>query len=254
ELKNLRPHLCATAERLNTQYDVIVCIYETTKKIVDAGVYASMFKDLQRRLQRDTKKTVDARVHASSMRHRSELKAQPVEVNVIIVLPPTPTPERLHHSKTSLGTNPGAYAKELMRTCEDIVLDTNNVSVTNPVELLCRGVKETSMSGSSNIWIANFNGQEPNKLLGWAYYTAKSVASAPELDITSEFQNVLGQGNDETRVEADATYAQRLQLQEASFSSSMLDSQTLTNPPSFFTKKIQQQTCCLCLEMHEYYS
>ncbi|GKD12193.1 retrovirus-related pol polyprotein from transposon TNT 1-94, partial [Tanacetum coccineum] len=140
ELKNLRPHLCATAERLNTQYDVIVCIYETTKKIVDAGVYASMFKDLQRRLQRDTKKTVDARVHASSMRHRSELKAQPVEVNIV-------------------STNPGAYAKELMRTCEDIVLDTNNVSVTNPVELLCRGVKETSMSGSSNIWIANFNGQ-----------------------------------------------------------------------------------------------
>ncbi|GJT48358.1 retrovirus-related pol polyprotein from transposon TNT 1-94 [Tanacetum coccineum] len=44
---------------------------------------STMFKDLQRRLQRDTKKTVDARVHASSMRHRSELKAQPVEVNVV---------------------------------------------------------------------------------------------------------------------------------------------------------------------------
>ncbi|PWA98361.1 PPM-type phosphatase domain-containing protein [Artemisia annua] len=57
------------------------------------------------------------------------------------------------------GTNPGAYAKELMRTCEDIVLDTSNVPVTNPVELLCRGVKETSMSGSSNILIANFDGQ-----------------------------------------------------------------------------------------------
>nr|GEU32998.1 probable protein phosphatase 2C 62 [Tanacetum cinerariifolium] len=57
------------------------------------------------------------------------------------------------------GTNPGAYAKELMRTCEDIVLDTGNVPVTNPVELLCRGVKETSMSGSSNVLIANFDGQ-----------------------------------------------------------------------------------------------
>ncbi|GJU45251.1 hypothetical protein Tco_1202517 [Tanacetum coccineum] len=67
-----------------------------------------MFKDLQRRLQRDAKKTVDARVHASSMRHRS-----------------------------AASTNPGAYAKELVRTCEDIVLDTNNVSVTNHVELLC---------------------------------------------------------------------------------------------------------------------
>ncbi|GJU18817.1 hypothetical protein Tco_1146783 [Tanacetum coccineum] len=68
-------------------------------------------KDLQRRLQRDAKKTVDARVHASSMRHRS-----------------------------AASTNPGAYAKELVRTCEDIVLDTNNVSVTNHVELLCRNV------------------------------------------------------------------------------------------------------------------
>ncbi|GJX27255.1 hypothetical protein Tco_0233551, partial [Tanacetum coccineum] len=36
-----------------------------------------------RRLQRDIKKTVDARVHASNMRHRSELKAQPVEINVV---------------------------------------------------------------------------------------------------------------------------------------------------------------------------
>ncbi|GJX07298.1 hypothetical protein Tco_0195230 [Tanacetum coccineum] len=57
------------------------------------------------------------------------------------------------------GTNPGAYAKELMRTYEDIVSDTINVSVTNVVEILCKDVKETSMSGSSNVLIANFNGQ-----------------------------------------------------------------------------------------------
>ncbi|GJZ74400.1 hypothetical protein Tco_0638546, partial [Tanacetum coccineum] len=57
-------------------------------------------------------------------------------------------------------TNLGAYAKELMKTCVDILLDTNEVSVTNPVELMCRGVKETSMSVSSNVLIANFHGQE----------------------------------------------------------------------------------------------
>lgn len=49
-----------------------------------------------------------------------------------------------------------------MRTCEEIVSvsdATSNVPMTSPVELLCRGVKETNMSGSSNIMIANFNGQ-----------------------------------------------------------------------------------------------
>ncbi|KAJ0743919.1 putative protein-serine/threonine phosphatase [Helianthus annuus] len=57
------------------------------------------------------------------------------------------------------GTGPGVYAHELMKTCEEIVLDTCSVTVTNPVELLCRGVKETNMSGSSNVLLANFNGQ-----------------------------------------------------------------------------------------------
>ncbi|XP_023751115.1 probable protein phosphatase 2C 62 [Lactuca sativa] len=60
------------------------------------------------------------------------------------------------------GTDPGVYAQELMRTCEEIVSvsdATSNVPMTSPVELLCRGVKETNMSGSSNIMIANFNGQ-----------------------------------------------------------------------------------------------
>ncbi|PWA78502.1 actin-like ATPase superfamily protein [Artemisia annua] len=52
------------------------------KNIVLSGG-STMFKDFQRRLQRDTKKIVDARVHASSMRNNSELKAQPVEVNVV---------------------------------------------------------------------------------------------------------------------------------------------------------------------------
>ncbi|KAL4588511.1 hypothetical protein LXL04_001402 [Taraxacum kok-saghyz] len=58
------------------------------------------------------------------------------------------------------GTDPGVYAQELMRTCKDIVLNnTSSVALTNPVDLLCRGVKETNMSGSSNILIANFSGQ-----------------------------------------------------------------------------------------------
>lgn len=35
-----------------------------------------MFKDFQRRLQRDTKKIVDARVLASSARHGSEVKVK----------------------------------------------------------------------------------------------------------------------------------------------------------------------------------
>ncbi|KAL9993163.1 putative protein-serine/threonine phosphatase [Helianthus debilis subsp. tardiflorus] len=57
------------------------------------------------------------------------------------------------------GTGPGVYAQELMKTCEEIVLDTCSIPVTNPVELLCRGVKETNMSGSSNVLLANFSGQ-----------------------------------------------------------------------------------------------
>ncbi|GJW32474.1 linoleate 13S-lipoxygenase 3-1, chloroplastic-like protein, partial [Tanacetum coccineum] len=65
-----------------------------------------------------------------------------------------------------LCTNLGAYAKELMHTCVDIVLDNNEVSMTNPVELMCRGVKETSMSVSSNFLIANFHGQEAIKSKG----------------------------------------------------------------------------------------
>lgn len=58
------------------------------------------------------------------------------------------------------GTVPGVYAHELMKTCEELVFNTTiNVPITNPVELLCRSVKDTNMSGSSNILIANFNGQ-----------------------------------------------------------------------------------------------
>ncbi|KAI3715783.1 hypothetical protein L6452_22770 [Arctium lappa] len=57
------------------------------------------------------------------------------------------------------GTVPGVYAQELLRTCEEIVLDASSAPMSNPVELLCRGVKETNMSGSSNVLIANFNDQ-----------------------------------------------------------------------------------------------
>ena len=57
------------------------------------------------------------------------------------------------------GTDPGVYAQELMRTCEEIILDTSRAPISNPVELLCRGVKETNMSGSSSVLIANFKDQ-----------------------------------------------------------------------------------------------
>ncbi|MFS7986374.1 hypothetical protein Hanom_Chr11g01009581 [Helianthus anomalus] len=38
-------------------------------------------------------------------------------------------------TKLGTGTGPGVYAQELMKTCEEIVLDTS-VLVTNPLELL----------------------------------------------------------------------------------------------------------------------
>ncbi|XP_028058438.1 actin-related protein 3 isoform X2 [Camellia sinensis] len=44
---------------------------------------STMFKDFHRRLQRDLKKIVDARVLASDARLGGEIKAQPVEVNVV---------------------------------------------------------------------------------------------------------------------------------------------------------------------------
>ncbi|VFQ87677.1 unnamed protein product [Cuscuta campestris] len=52
------------------------------KNIVLSGG-STMFKDFQRRLQRDLKKIVDARVLASDARLGGEIKAQPVEVNVV---------------------------------------------------------------------------------------------------------------------------------------------------------------------------
>ncbi|KAJ9538309.1 hypothetical protein OSB04_031042, partial [Centaurea solstitialis] len=57
------------------------------------------------------------------------------------------------------GTDPGVYAQELMRTCEEIILDTSRAPISNPVELLCRGVKETNTLGSSSVLIANFEDQ-----------------------------------------------------------------------------------------------
>ncbi|KAK8636735.1 hypothetical protein V6N13_124473 [Hibiscus sabdariffa] len=52
------------------------------KNIVLSGG-STMFKDFHRRLQRDLKKIVDARVFASDAWHIGEVKAQPVEVNVV---------------------------------------------------------------------------------------------------------------------------------------------------------------------------
>lgn len=42
-----------------------------------------MFKDFNRRLQRDIKKIVDARLLSSHARLGGEVRAQPVEVNVV---------------------------------------------------------------------------------------------------------------------------------------------------------------------------
>ncbi|KAK6139180.1 hypothetical protein DH2020_027077 [Rehmannia glutinosa] len=52
------------------------------KNVVLSGG-STMFKDFHRRLQRDLKKIVDARVLASDARLGGEIKAQPVEVNVV---------------------------------------------------------------------------------------------------------------------------------------------------------------------------
>ncbi|KVH95686.1 actin-related protein 3-like [Cynara cardunculus var. scolymus] len=52
------------------------------KNIVLSGG-STMFKDFQRRLQRDVKKIVNARVRASYARSNREVKAHPVEVNVV---------------------------------------------------------------------------------------------------------------------------------------------------------------------------
>ncbi|KAK8310417.1 hypothetical protein V6Z12_D02G185200 [Gossypium hirsutum] len=52
------------------------------KNIVLSGG-STMFKDFHRRLQRDLKKIVDARVLASDTRLGGEVKAHPVEVNVV---------------------------------------------------------------------------------------------------------------------------------------------------------------------------
>ncbi|CAI9775345.1 unnamed protein product [Fraxinus pennsylvanica] len=52
------------------------------KNVVLSGG-STMFKDFNRRLQRDLKKIVDARFQSSDARIRGEVKAQPVEVNVV---------------------------------------------------------------------------------------------------------------------------------------------------------------------------
>ncbi|KAJ3675480.1 hypothetical protein LUZ60_004522 [Juncus effusus] len=52
------------------------------KNIVLSGG-STMFKDFHRRLQRDLKKIVDTRAQASSCRHGSDIKSQPIEVNVV---------------------------------------------------------------------------------------------------------------------------------------------------------------------------
>ncbi|XP_021970756.1 probable protein phosphatase 2C 71 [Helianthus annuus] len=46
------------------------------------------------------------------------------------------------------GTSSGVYAQELMKTCEEIVLDTCSVPVTNPFKLLC--VKKGSFWSSEH--------------------------------------------------------------------------------------------------------
>uniref|UniRef100_A0A5B7BXY9 Protein phosphatase n=1 Tax=Davidia involucrata TaxID=16924 RepID=A0A5B7BXY9_DAVIN len=57
------------------------------------------------------------------------------------------------------GINPGVYAQELMENCEKIVLDCNNVPITNPVEVLNRSAVEAQSPGSSTVLVAYFDGQ-----------------------------------------------------------------------------------------------
>ncbi|GER55511.1 protein phosphatase 2C family protein [Striga asiatica] len=60
------------------------------------------------------------------------------------------------------GTNPGVYARELVKNCEKTVSDCNGISINNPLELLNHSVAETHSPGSSTVLIAQFDGQALN--------------------------------------------------------------------------------------------
>lgn len=57
----------------------------------------------------------------------------------------------------SSGTCVGLYAKELMEYCEKIVSDRDQVSITDPVEVLNRAAANTQSSGSSTALVAYFD-------------------------------------------------------------------------------------------------
>ncbi|CAI9770089.1 unnamed protein product [Fraxinus pennsylvanica] len=57
------------------------------------------------------------------------------------------------------GVNPGVYAQELIKNCENIVSDCTGDSVNSPVEVLKHSVDRTQSPGSSTVLIAHFDGQ-----------------------------------------------------------------------------------------------
>ncbi|KAG8368693.1 hypothetical protein BUALT_Bualt15G0072200 [Buddleja alternifolia] len=57
------------------------------------------------------------------------------------------------------GTSPGVYARELMKTCERLISDSNGDSINDPLELLKLSVAETHSPGSSAVLVAQFDGQ-----------------------------------------------------------------------------------------------
>nr|XP_028963142.1 probable protein phosphatase 2C 71 isoform X2 [Malus domestica] len=57
------------------------------------------------------------------------------------------------------GVNPGLYARELMENCERFISDCKGLPLTEPEEVLIRGLSSTKSPGSSTVLVAYFDGQ-----------------------------------------------------------------------------------------------
>ncbi|KAF3776486.1 Actin-related protein 3 [Nymphaea thermarum] len=134
------------------------------KNIVLSGG-STMFKDFHRRLQRDVKKIVDARVTASNARLGTEVKSQPLEVNVVShpiqrfavwfggsVL--ASTPEFYNNSSSAIFRQfkhplPGAYALAVMLAIPKPSM--RNMVQVSAVQIQCsRGCIDAEMADACN--------------------------------------------------------------------------------------------------------
>ncbi|KAK3010755.1 hypothetical protein RJ639_011308 [Escallonia herrerae] len=57
------------------------------------------------------------------------------------------------------GIDPGVYARELMDKCEEMVLNSDSLLITNPVDLLKQSMREAQSPGSSTVLVAYFDSQ-----------------------------------------------------------------------------------------------